>query len=259
MANLDGVHPELRARVERLLYDNRSLWITTGARDRAEQTRLWNAYRAAVNVYGSDWHKHAALAARPGTSKHERQPAEAVDIGAPDVNRHPVPKLAPTYGLHTPISGEPWHVELAPNRKPLPTTDPRGEAMRTIPDAVDAALIPGWRAPDGRPGVWVLKDDGGVWTYPNGAPFHGSMGGKFLVAPMTGIVAHGAGGYWTISEDGGIFAFGDAPAVVPYAKFGDEFRVGKHAMVDAEFDGEFLTLLADDGSFYVYAVDGVGP
>jgi hypothetical protein len=136
--------------------------------------------------------------------------------------------------------------------------NPRGVAMQRFTDAVDAALIPGWRAPDGRPGVWVVKPDGGVFTYPDGAPFLGSMGGKPLNAPMSGIVAYkspsGDLGYWLIGQDGGIFAFGAAPAVVPYSKFGDEFRVGAHAMVDAEFDGHALVCLADDGGFYTYTV-----
>lgn len=138
--------------------------------------------------------------------------------------------------------------------------NPKGAAMQRFSDAVDAALIPGWRAPDneGRPGVWVVKPDGGVFTFPTGAPFFGSMGGKSLNAPMAGIVAYkgdnGLLGYWLIGQDGGIFAFGAAPAVAPYSKFGEEFRVGAHAMIDAEFDGRSLTCLADDGSCYTYKV-----
>lgn len=134
--------------------------------------------------------------------------------------------------------------------------DTKGQAMTRVSDAVDAALIPGWRAPDGRPGVWVLKSDGGVFTFPEnvGAPFHGSMGGKPLNAPMSGIIAHGAGGYWTVAQDGGIFAFGDAPVVKPYDKFSDEFRSGLHAIVDAEFDGHTLIALASDGATYAYTV-----
>lgn len=133
---------------------------------------------------------------------------------------------------------------------------PRGAAMNRVPNAVDCAIIPGWKSKDGRPGVWLVAPDGGVFTYPDkaDAPFHGSMGGKPLNAPMSGIVAHGAGGYWLIGQDGGIFAFGDAPVVVPYKAFGDEFRVGAHAMVDAEFDGTMLTCVADDGAFYTYKV-----
>jgi hypothetical protein len=135
-------------------------------------------------------------------------------------------------------------------------SDPKGAAMARVTDAVDAALIPVWRASDGRPGVWVLKDDGGVFTYPPEASDHffGSMGGKPLNAPMTGIVAHSPHGYWTIAQDGGIFAFGDAPAMIPFKGFMNEWRIGAHKMVDAEYDGHLLTCLADDGSFYVYKV-----
>lgn len=133
----------------------------------------------------------------------------------------------------------------------------KGAAMNRIPNAVDCALIPGFRAAGtGEPGRWLVAPDGGVFTYPDksDAPFHGSMGGKPLNAPMSGIVAHGAGGYWLIAQDGGIFAFGDAPPVAPYQAFGDEFRVGAHAMIDAEFDGTYLVCVADDGAYYTYKV-----
>lgn len=245
-----------------MLADEPTLWVSSAYRDPAEQIVLWNKYQAAVKQYGvANATQHAALAAKPGTSKHERRPAEAVDVGALAGKEARRAELAQRHGLHTPIPGEKWHMELAPNRKPLaaapaPMANPKEVAMAGITDAVDAALIPGWRAADDRPGVWVVKGDGGVFTYPDkaGAPFHGSMGGKSLNAPVSGIVAHGAGGYWLIAQDGGIFAFGDAPAVAPYAKFGEEFRIGAHAMVDAEFNGTTLICLADDGATYVYRV-----
>jgi hypothetical protein len=138
--------------------------------------------------------------------------------------------------------------------------NPKGVAMSAVTGAVDAALIPGWRTDDGRPGVWVLKDDGGVFAYPaeKNPPFFGSMGGKALNARMSGIVAYrsfdGALGYWLIGEDGGIFAFGMAPVVAPYAKFFDEYKGGAHGMVDAEFDGVTLTCIANDGATYQFRV-----
>ena len=41
------------------------------------------------------------------------------------------------------------------------------------------------------------------------APFHGSMGGTHLNAPVVGMAADPAtGGYWLVGADGGIFTFG---------------------------------------------------
>jgi len=59
-------------------------------------------------------------------------------------------------------------------------------------------------------GYWLVASDGGVFTFGT-AHFYGSMAGKHLNSPITGIVAtpddHG---YWLVAEDGGVFAFGDA-------------------------------------------------
>jgi hypothetical protein len=59
-------------------------------------------------------------------------------------------------------------------------------------------------------GYWLVASDGGVFTYGT-AQFYGSMGGKHLNSPITGIVATGDGhGYWLVAKDGGVFSFGDA-------------------------------------------------
>jgi hypothetical protein len=59
-------------------------------------------------------------------------------------------------------------------------------------------------------GYWFVAGDGGVFAFGD-APFFGSMGGRFLVKPMIGIIPTSTGrGYWTVAEDGGVFAFGDA-------------------------------------------------
>src|SRR5580700_1050394 len=59
-------------------------------------------------------------------------------------------------------------------------------------------------------GYWLVASDGGVFTYGT-AQFYGSMGGKHLNSPITGIVATTDGhGYWLVAKDGGVFAFGDA-------------------------------------------------
>jgi len=59
-------------------------------------------------------------------------------------------------------------------------------------------------------GYWLVSSDGGVFTYGT-AQFYGSMAGKHLHSPITGIVATADGhGYWLVAKDGGVFAFGDA-------------------------------------------------
>jgi hypothetical protein len=59
-------------------------------------------------------------------------------------------------------------------------------------------------------GYWLVSSDGGVFTYGT-AQFYGSMGGKHLNSPITGIVATADGhGYWLVAKDGGVFSFGDA-------------------------------------------------
>jgi hypothetical protein len=61
--------------------------------------------------------------------------------------------------------------------------------------------------PDGK-GYWLVASDGGVFSF-EGA-FRGSMGGKPLNKPVTGMVPYG-NGYLMVAEDGGIFNFSDRP------------------------------------------------
>jgi len=51
--------------------------------------------------------------------------------------------------------------------------------------------------------------DGGVFTFGD-AGFYGSMGGKQLNKPVSGIAPTPDGqGYWLVAQDGGVFSFGD--------------------------------------------------
>jgi cell wall-associated NlpC family hydrolase len=60
-------------------------------------------------------------------------------------------------------------------------------------------------------GYYLAGSDGGVFSFPNTLPFHGSLGGTKLNAPIVGIVSDPAtGGYWMVGSDGGVFTF-DAP------------------------------------------------
>ena len=59
-------------------------------------------------------------------------------------------------------------------------------------------------------GYWLAGSDGGVFAFGT-ARFYGSLAGKALAAPITGIVATGDDrGYWLTGRDGSIYPFGDA-------------------------------------------------
>lgn len=63
---------------------------------------------------------------------------------------------------------------------------------------------------EGGSGYWLAAADGGVFAFGT-ARFYGSMAGKHLNSPITGIVATSDDrGYWLVAQDGGVFAFGDA-------------------------------------------------
>src|SRR5258708_3005438 len=59
-------------------------------------------------------------------------------------------------------------------------------------------------------GYWIAWSDGHVYAYGT-AHFYGSMSGRHLNAPITGILATADGhGYWLVGKDGAVFSFGDA-------------------------------------------------
>ena len=78
--------------------------IVSGRRTLAEQQRLWDAYVAGGN-----------LAARPGTSNHEKGSAADLRIVDSSVGWVDVHSIARTYGLRFPIASEDWHVEAEPS------------------------------------------------------------------------------------------------------------------------------------------------
>lgn len=94
-------------------------------------------------------------------------------------------------------------------------------------------------------GYWLYASDGGVMAL-NGAPFHGSMGGRALNAPMVDLVSTpDGGGYWLIGADGGLFAFGNAKGIAGYAPLAAEWRAGSRAVVGAHIVNNHLTLVVD--------------
>jgi hypothetical protein len=57
---------------------------------------------------------------------------------------------------------------------------------------------------------WLVNAQGRVFAF-GGARLYGSMAGRRLKAPITGIVATADNrGYWLVAADGGVFSFGDA-------------------------------------------------
>jgi len=83
--------------------DGVTLTITSGFRSRAEQERLYAAYK---NGTGN-------LAARPGTSTHEK--GDAIDFGGGQAAYDWLAKNASKFGMHGNVPGEPWHYSLSGN------------------------------------------------------------------------------------------------------------------------------------------------
>lgn len=80
--------------------DGVNLTITSGFRSRAEQEKLYAAYK---NGTGN-------LAARPGTSNHES--GEAIDFGGGQAAYDWLAKNAAKFNMFNKIAGEPWHYSL---------------------------------------------------------------------------------------------------------------------------------------------------
>ncbi len=77
--------------------------ITSGFRSRAEQTRLYNLYKAGKGN----------LAAKPGTSKHESGNAADCSVGGVNLGSDPKARAAALeVGLCFPVPGEPWHIQV---------------------------------------------------------------------------------------------------------------------------------------------------
>lgn len=100
-AKLNGT---LRERVQALIAASGGrITFVSGYRSTERQAQL---YRAAVAKYGSEKAARKWVAP-PGKSNHNH--GNAVDLGG-DLKL--LARLAPQFGLHLPMSWEPWHVEL---------------------------------------------------------------------------------------------------------------------------------------------------
>lgn len=97
MASMEGLAPDFQARLNALIAASGGrITLTSGFRTRAQQAALYK--------------KKPKLAAKPGRSNHEK--GEAGDIAFKDDNaRKWAHANAKRFGLHFPMSHEPWHIE----------------------------------------------------------------------------------------------------------------------------------------------------
>jgi hypothetical protein len=84
--------------------------------------------------------------------------------------------------------------------------------------AVDAA------APGGSSGYWLADASGGVYSF--GAPYHGSVGGRSIPAPVSAIAPLPSGlGYYELGLDGTVYPFGTATSHGNWVGSGDDLVV----------------------------------
>ena len=102
--DLAGTTPALRDRLDRLAAElDIQIEFVSGWRTRHEQSELYSMF---LNGTGN-------LAAVPGTSRHEIGYAADVYVKGTALADYPgVRARAKRFGLHFPVGGEAWHVEL---------------------------------------------------------------------------------------------------------------------------------------------------
>ena len=106
-----NIEPELARRLLRLLdHFGGRVMIESGYRSKAQQQALYAAWLASGKT-------NPPSVAVPGTSKHERDPAEATDLHRtdPSLTWGEVHYTAHAFGLWFPIAREDWHTELDPS------------------------------------------------------------------------------------------------------------------------------------------------
>lgn len=133
MATLEGADPTFAANVQAMIAASGGrLYLRSGVRNKAHQTRLWNA---ALAKYGSAA-KARKWVAPPGRSFHEK--GLAVDFGGDlkwaQANAH-------RWGLHQALGNEPWHYEPIGSRKgaKVPPSSTYGQLQRRHTAATTAA------------------------------------------------------------------------------------------------------------------------
>lgn len=125
-----NIEPELARRLQRILdHFGGRVMIESGYRSKAQQQALYAAWLASGKT-------NPPSVAVPGTSKHERDPAEATDLHRtdPSLTWGEVHYTAHAFGLWFPIAREDWHTECLPD-----WTDPTpSEADMTKEEFADA-------------------------------------------------------------------------------------------------------------------------
>jgi hypothetical protein len=97
-------------------------------------------------------------------------------------------------------------------------------------------------------GYYVIAEDGGVFAFGD-APFHGSMGGQHLNAPVVGAALSNSGnGYLLFAADGGVFAFGDASF---QGSMGGRFLAGR-VIGGASTSAHGYVLFGADGGVFAF-------
>jgi hypothetical protein len=106
MGSSAGLAPGFKERVDQLVAaSGGKVSITSGFRTRAQQIQA-RKDNGCPDIYKSPSKDCRIPTAIPGTSQHEK--GLAVDFGG-DLNL--AARLAPQFGLHRTVAGEPWHFE----------------------------------------------------------------------------------------------------------------------------------------------------
>ena len=154
-------------------------------------------------------------------------------------------------------NGVTWALATTPDQQGA--TDTRLDAVSCITDWQCVAAGTGTTgtpspfvvsAPIARSGYRFVASDGGVFSYGNGAPFLGSMGGSPLNQPIVGMAVMPAGdGYYLVASDGGIFNYGSAKF---YGSTGGMHLNAPVVGMAVTADGAGYWLVASDGGIFSY-------
>lgn len=133
--NMNGYSDETLFRLDGLSRDlqaltGKPLTVTSGYRTNEKQAQLYDDYKNGKSPYP---------AAPPGKSKHN-----AVDVGAIDADGAQLAAAAKAgllekWGFHRPVKGDPVHLELNPDRKPI--EQPQLNLPKPTPVAATPAAI----------------------------------------------------------------------------------------------------------------------
>ncbi len=116
--NTNGLAPDFLSSLTNLANAVGGLTITSGFRDNATQTRLFNA---------SD--RSGKMVARPGHSNHEKGLAADISGNLPSAHAN-----ASKFGLVFPMSYEPWHIEPVGARSMAGNTSGNATDTNTVSD-----------------------------------------------------------------------------------------------------------------------------